>query len=31
MVNEACHLAAEPAAEQVVQTREYDEIVQLAG
>ncbi|MHA7809431.1 MAG: NAD(P)H-binding protein [Marinobacter adhaerens] len=31
MVNEACHLAAEPADEQVVQTREYDEIVQLAG
>lgn len=31
MVNEACSLAAEPAAEQVVQTREYDEIVQLAG
>ncbi|MCK5865290.1 MAG: NAD(P)H-binding protein [Marinobacter adhaerens] len=31
MVNEACHLAAEPAAEQVVHTREYDEIVQLAG
>lgn len=31
MVNEACRLASEPAAEQVVQTREYDEIVQLAG
>lgn len=31
MVNEACSLASEPAAEQVVQTREYDEIVQLAG
>jgi len=31
MVNEACHLAAEPAADQVVQTREYDEIFQLAG
>ena len=31
MVNEACSLASEPAAEQVIQTREYDEIVQLAG
>ncbi len=31
MVNEACRLASEPAAEQMVQTREYDEIVQLAG
>jgi uncharacterized protein YbjT (DUF2867 family) len=30
MVNEACSLASEPAAERVIQTREYDEIVQLA-
>ena len=31
MVNEACSLASEPAAERVIQTREYDEIIQLAG
>jgi len=30
MVNEVCRLASEPVAEQVVQTRQYDEIVQLA-
>ena len=31
MVNEACSLVPEPAAERVVQIREYDEIVRLAG
>ncbi|WP_372996474.1 NAD-dependent epimerase/dehydratase family protein [Marinobacter sp.] len=30
MVNEACSLASEPAAERVVLIRKYDEIVQLA-
>ena len=31
MANEVCGLAAEPAAERVIQVREYDEIVTLAG
>lgn len=31
MVNEVCGLASEPIAEQVVQTREYHDIVALAG
>lgn len=31
MVNEACSLAAKPAAEQVVQVRQYEDIVALAG
>lgn len=31
MVNEVCSLASEPAAERVIQVREYDDILQLAG
>lgn len=31
MVNEVCNLASEPAAERVVQVRQYEDIVELAG